>query len=102
MVEDITTAIYEKLKQAGWQGKIVSIEHVQELEKEIEARRHAELQAGSRLRRMETLHTIDLIINSSLDLKITLKCAKLQLFNTKFISVIYFKRIILIKSSINN
>jgi epoxyqueuosine reductase len=37
MAEDITTIIHEKLKQNGWQGKIVSIEHVHDLEKEIEA-----------------------------------------------------------------
>jgi epoxyqueuosine reductase len=37
MVEDLTTTIHEKLKQNGWQGKIVSVDHVEDLEKEIEA-----------------------------------------------------------------
>ena len=32
----ITRAIDEQLKQEGWQGKIVSIEHVRDLQKEIE------------------------------------------------------------------
>jgi epoxyqueuosine reductase len=36
-LESITKTILERTKQNGWQGKIVSIEHVQDLEKEIEA-----------------------------------------------------------------
>ena len=44
-----------------------------ELEHEIVARRQAELQAGARLKRMETLHAVDLIITSSLDLTGTMK-----------------------------
>ena len=35
-LESFTKAILEQLKQNGWQGKIVSIEHVQDLEKNIE------------------------------------------------------------------
>jgi hypothetical protein len=34
----ITKAIFEQLKQNGWQGKIVSLEHLRDLEKEIETR----------------------------------------------------------------
>jgi hypothetical protein len=37
-LESVTKAILEQLKQNGWQGKIVSIEHLQDLEKEIETR----------------------------------------------------------------
>ena len=44
-----------------------------ELEREIVARRQAENQAGARLREMETLHTIDLLITSSLDLDVTMR-----------------------------
>jgi epoxyqueuosine reductase len=34
--KNMTKAIDEQLKQEGWQGKIVSIEHVRDLQKEIE------------------------------------------------------------------
>ncbi len=44
-----------------------------DMEKEITARRHAETQAGARLRRVETLHAIDLLITSSLDLQVTMR-----------------------------
>ena len=44
-----------------------------ELEQEIAARRQAEIQSGARLHRMETLHGVDLIITSSLDLDVTIK-----------------------------
>jgi putative nucleotidyltransferase with HDIG domain len=44
-----------------------------ELEREIVARRQAENQAGARLRELETLHTIDLLITSSLDLDVTMR-----------------------------
>ncbi len=44
-----------------------------EMEQEITARRHAETQAGARLRQMETLHAIDLLITSSLDLQVTMR-----------------------------
>jgi len=35
-LESITQEIHERLKQKGWQGRIVSIEHLRDLEKEIE------------------------------------------------------------------
>ena len=44
-----------------------------ELEKEIVARRQAEEQAMNRLRFFSTLHAIDMIITSSLDLRVTLR-----------------------------
>ena len=44
-----------------------------ELEGEIVARRQAENQAGVRLHELETLHTIDLLITSSLDLDVTMR-----------------------------
>ncbi len=36
-LSDTSNQILERIKQNGWQGKIVSVEHVQDLEKEIEA-----------------------------------------------------------------
>lgn len=36
-LSDTSNQILERIKQNGWQGKIVSVEHVQALEKEIEA-----------------------------------------------------------------
>ncbi|MDA8163800.1 MAG: HD domain-containing protein [Desulfobacteraceae bacterium] len=44
----------------------------EELEQEVEARRHAQEQAKSRLQHLATLHAIDTIITSSLDLRVTL------------------------------
>ncbi len=44
----------------------------EELEAEIAARREAEQQARSRLQHLSILHTIDLMITSSLDLKVTM------------------------------
>lgn len=43
-----------------------------ELEQEIAARRKAENEAQTRLQHLATLHTIDLMITSSLDLKVTM------------------------------
>lgn len=43
------------------------------MEQEIKARRDAEAQAKSRLQHLATLHAIDTIITSSLDLRVTLK-----------------------------
>jgi HD-GYP domain-containing protein (c-di-GMP phosphodiesterase class II) len=43
-----------------------------ELEQEVEARRQAQEQAKSRLQHLATLHAIDTIITSSLDLRVTL------------------------------
>jgi HD-GYP domain-containing protein (c-di-GMP phosphodiesterase class II) len=43
-----------------------------ELEKEITARRKAENQAHTRMQHLATLHSIDLMITSSLDLKVTM------------------------------
>lgn len=45
----------------------------EELNQEITARRQAEEQARSRLQHLATLHAIDTIITSSLDLRVTLK-----------------------------
>ena len=36
-LSDTSNQILERIKQNGWQGKIVSVEHVQALEKEIKA-----------------------------------------------------------------
>jgi epoxyqueuosine reductase len=38
-LSNITNLILERLKQNGWQGKIVSIEHLRDLEEEIETHR---------------------------------------------------------------
>ncbi|MBI5142624.1 MAG: HD domain-containing protein [Nitrospirae bacterium] len=43
------------------------------LEQEIKARRDAEAQSKSRLQHLATLHAIDTVITSSLDLRVTLK-----------------------------
>lgn len=44
-----------------------------ELEQEVTARRQAEGQAKNRLQHLSTLHSIDMVITSSLDLKVTMK-----------------------------
>ena len=36
-LSDTSNQILKRIKQNGWQGKIFSVEHVQDLEKEIEA-----------------------------------------------------------------
>ena len=36
-LSDTSNQILKRIKQNGWQSKIVSVEHVQALEKEIEA-----------------------------------------------------------------
>lgn len=44
-----------------------------ELKQEVTARRQAEEQAKNRLQHLSTLHSIDMVITSSLDLKVTMK-----------------------------
>lgn len=44
-----------------------------ELEQEVTARRQAEEQSQNRLQHLSTLHSIDMVITSSLDLKVTMK-----------------------------
>ena len=42
-LSDITNLILERIRQNGWQSKIVSIEHLRDLEEEIETHHQNDL-----------------------------------------------------------
>jgi len=75
LVMRLTRITINKFKESEQRINEVNSELIaknEELEKEVAARRKAEHEAQTRLQYLATLHNIDLMITSSLDLKVTM------------------------------
>jgi len=76
LVITLTQATIKKVQEGERRVSAANQELVRknvELEQEIVARREAERQAKFRLQHLSTLHAIDMVITSNLDLKVTMK-----------------------------